>query len=280
VDAQSGTVQIVTDLSADQAKGLGSGRTQVISGTSAYLIYSWFNTDPHHGGPVAKPEFVQAVRHALDYSTLGQLAGRGSTQPGGIVPSVFLGALKQDPANSYDPAQAKTLLAASGYAGEPVQYLFSNDVAISGVQLQVLAQSVQSQLKAVGINITLAPKPSATSLDSFRSGTFQAGLAYWGPDFPDPSDYLAFTPGQTVAKRAAWQPTSTGAAAVMPLVAAAKVATGDDARAAAYQALQKQLNATGPFVPIVQPGQNVVAAAGLKGIDLNPVWTLDLARVS
>lgn len=279
INVQSGTAQIVTDLSADEAKGLDGGQTKVISKASAYMIFAWFNTDPKLGGPVANPKFVQAVRKALDYKALGELAGAGSVQPGGVVPSQFVGNLMSDPANSYDAAAAKTLLAESGYAGEQVQFLFSNDVAVSGVQLQILAQAVQSQLKAVGINVTLAPKPSATSLDTFRSGTFQAGLAYWGPDFPDPSNYLAFTPGQNVGLRAAWTDKSVGAPEVLALVDAAKAESDPAARDAAYQKLQMQMNATGPFVPIVQPAQNVVTSASLQGVELNPIWTVDLGSV-
>ena len=280
INVQSGTAQIATDLSADEVDGLDGGRTAVVSTASSYMIFAWFNTDPAHGGPAANPAFVQAVRRALDYDALLELTGEGSVQPGGVVPSQFVGHLESDPSNSYDVAAAKQLLAQSGYAGEPIEFLFSNDVAVSGVQLQLLAQAVQSQLQAVGITITLAPKPSATSLDSFRSGRFQAGLAYWGPDFPDPSNYLAFTPGENVGLRAGWTPQSPTAARVMPLVEAARAASGPDARDAAYQALQRQMNVDGPFVPIVQPAQNVVTSSDLRDVALNPIWTLDLASLS
>ncbi|MGI4895556.1 MAG: ABC transporter substrate-binding protein [Janthinobacterium lividum] len=280
INVQSGTAQIATDLSADEVQGLDGGATAVISQASSYMIFAWFNVDPQFGGPVADPLFVQAVRHAIDYSALLKLTGDGSVQPGGVVPSQFVGHLESDPSNVFDANTAKELLAKSSYQGEEIQFLFSNDVAVSGVQLQILAQAIQSQLKTAGITITLAPKPSATSLDSFRSGKFQAGLAYWGPDFPDPSNYLAFTPGENVGKRAGWTPESATAAAVMPLVDAAKAASGADARDAAYQALQKQMNVSGPFVPLVQPAQNVVTSSDLKGADLNPIWTLDLARIS
>ncbi|NAZ83115.1 ABC transporter substrate-binding protein [Kineococcus sp. R8] len=279
INVQSGTAQIATDLNAEEASGLAGGRTAVISQASAYMIFGWFNTDPRFGGPVSDPLFVQAVRHALDYAQLGELAGAGSVQPGGVVPSQFVGTLAQDPSNTYDVAAAKDLLGRSSYDGQEIQFLFSNDVAVSGVQLQILAQAIQSQLKAVGITIALAPKPSATSLDSFRSGEFQAGLAYWGPDFPDPSNYLAFTPGQNVGLRAGWTPQSAGAGEVVTLVDAAKAASGPEARGAAYEALQRQMNVSGPFVPIVQPAQNVVTAAGLEGVELNPIWTMDLAAV-
>ena len=68
----------------------------------------------------------------------------------------------------------------------------------------MIAQKIQSDLAAVGITAKLAGSPVATSLGTYRAGTEQLGLWYWGPDYPDPNDYLAFLPGATVGLRAGW----------------------------------------------------------------------------
>ena len=60
------------------------------------------------------------------------------------------------------------------------------------------------------------------------------------------------------------------------LAAKAKAATGD-AREAAYQELQKAQNASGPFIPLLQPAQNVVTAKTVSSVSLNPLWTIDFA---
>lgn len=278
VNLQAGTAQLGTSLSPDQVKDLDPGKIKIIRGESTNTIFMWFNQDRQYGKQIANPVFVQAMRHAIDYPGLLTVAGSGSKQPGGMVPTSFLGALDTDPSNSHDLAKAKALLQKSGYAGEPVSILYSNDVAIGGVKMQNVAETIQAQVKPLGVNLKLNPQPSATSLDSFRSGKAQAGVAYWGADYPDPSDYLTFAPGQGLAKRAAWTPAA--APTSTKLATAAALASGDAARDAAYQKLQRQMNIEGPFIPLFLPAHTLAYASNLKGVYLNPIWNLDLGAIS
>ncbi|OIQ76452.1 hypothetical protein GALL_418700 [mine drainage metagenome] len=100
---------------------------------------------------------------------------------------------------------------------------------------------------------------------------------YWGPDYPDPSDYLVFNPGQPLGLRAGWAAGMDPA--VTALATAATNASGDAARTVAYQAWQNGANASGPFIPVVQPGQYVLTTSAISTLDLNPVWTVDLAEI-
>ncbi|MEJ3405326.1 ABC transporter substrate-binding protein [Rathayibacter sp. YIM 133350] len=277
INVQAGTAQVALGLNADQIEGLDDSKTTTIKGTSPDVIYTWFNQDAAVGAGVTNnKDFLTAVRKGIDYKKIQEIAGAGSTQPGGMVPSQFLGALESDPANVFDADAAKAALAASGYSGQEVTFAYPNDITVNGLQMQTLAEAIQSQLKSVGITLTLAPSPIATFLDAYRAGTLQSGIMYWGPDFPDPSDYLVFNPGQSLGLRAGWAEGTD--AAVTQAADAASAAVGDD-RAAAYQAWQTAANATGPFVPVLQPGQFVVTAKSVKTLDLNPVWTVDLAAI-
>ena len=58
-----------------------------------------------------------------------------------------------------------------------------------------LAQRVQANLQAAGFNVELAGAPVGTWLQKYRDGKMAFGLSLWGPDYPDPADYLAFMPG-------------------------------------------------------------------------------------
>lgn len=278
INVQAGSTQVALDLNADQVQGLDSGSTKVIKGVSPYVIYTWFNQNAAVGAGVTNnADFLTAIRHGIDYSKILSIAGSGSTQPGGMVPSMFLGALKSDPSNTFDAAAAKTALAASGYSGQTVTFSYPNDITVNGLQMQTLAEAIQAQLKDVGITVTLAPSPISTFLDAYRAGKLQSGIMYWGPDFPDPSDYLVFNPGQSLGLRAGW---AEGAdPAVTQLADAAASAVGSSDRETAYQAWQTQANKTGPFLPVVQPGQYVVTATSITKLELNPVWTVDLAEI-
>jgi peptide/nickel transport system substrate-binding protein len=280
VDLQSGQAQLVTDLSPQDASSLKSGgKIDTASGASLYTLYSWFNQDPQYGGPVANTDFLDAVRHGIDYDALLKLVGPGTVQPGGVVPEGIFGALKSDSANSYDPAAAKAALAKSGYKGEEINYLYDSEASAGNASYSTLAQTIQAQLKKVGINLKLTPQPSATALDTFRSHKYQAGLALWGADFPDGSDYIAFGPDQNVGLRAGWA-TGKGIAsaeALKPLFDKAMTTADDSARQTAWEDVQKEMNKVGPFVPILQPGRQLVFANTVSGVYYNPLWTVEFA---
>src|SRR5439155_266174 len=108
-----------------------------------------------------------------------------------------------------------------------------------------LAQKVQANLQAAGFKIELAGSPVGTWLQKYRDGKMAFGLSLWGPDYPDPADYLAFTPGQLVGVRAGWPAGSD--AAIEKLAAQAQVTTATKARESVYRQIQLQLNQRGPF---------------------------------
>lgn len=277
VNAQAGQAQLAFSLGPDQVSDMNQGRTKVVTAQSARTIFMWFNMTPEFGKQSANVKFVQAMRHAINYDGVVALAGQGATRPGGMVPAGFVGSLESDPSNTYDQAKAKQLLSESGYNGEPVSILYSNDVSVGGVRMQNVAETIQAQVQPLGINLQLNPQPSSTSLDSFRSGKAQAGVAYWGADYPDPANYLVFAPGESLGKRAAWTPQQAPEADKLAKAAAA--ATGD-ARAAAYQAFQKDVNVEGPFIPLIQPAQIVVTSSELNNVVINPVTTTEFATIS
>jgi len=104
------------------------------------------------------------------------------------------------------------------------------------------------------------------------------GLSLWGPDYPDPADYLVFTPGQLVGLRAGWPKGADRA--IERLAAKAMVTTRPAARAAIYRSIQRLLNQAGPFFPLIQPTQVFVKTKDLRGAVYNSVYTVDVSQVS
>jgi peptide/nickel transport system substrate-binding protein len=275
-DVQGAQAQLALNLNAQQVNGLASGSIKVAKSASANVGYLWLNQNPTvSGGVTNNPGFVKAVRHAIDYKAIQTIAGSGSTQPGGIVPSQFVGTLASDANNTTDLAAAKSDLAAAKVPGKSMTLSYPTDATLDGVSFADMAQSVQSNLQAAGITVKLNGLPVATLLDAYRAGKLQAGLMYWGPDFPDPSDYVTFSPGEGLGLRAGW------AKGMSPAVTTAKeaaIAAQGDARAAAYQAWQKAANADGAFVPLVQAAKYAVTN-GVTGVSQNAIWTVDLAKL-
>ncbi|KAB8194457.1 ABC transporter substrate-binding protein [Nonomuraea phyllanthi] len=274
LNVQRGDSQIALNLSGDQVTGMPA-TLQVKKTASANVIFLLANQDSGVSKTTTNPKFVEAVRKGVDYAGLLELAGEGSTQAPGVIPSQLLGALPASAAPKRDVEGAKAALAASGLANPTVKLEYPSELTVNGLSFQPLAERIQANLKEVGITVDLQPAPVTTALDNYRNGKEEMGLWYWGPDYPDPSDYLLFLPGKTVGLRAGWK-----AGAAKDIEAAgdeAAAAVGDDARTAAYVDLQNKLNASGPFVPLIQPGQNIVTAASVTGLEYHPVWTVDVA---
>ncbi|MEV4068360.1 ABC transporter substrate-binding protein [Nonomuraea fuscirosea] len=274
LNVQRGDSQVALNLSGDQVAGMPA-TLQVKKTPSANVIFLLANQDSAISKTTTNPKFVEAVRKGVDYTGLLELAGEGSAQAPGVIPSQLLGALPADQGAKRDVEGAKAALAASGLSNPSVKLEYPSELTVNGLSFQPLAERIQANLKEVGITVDLQPAPVTTALDNYRNGKEEMGLWYWGPDYPDPSDYLAFLPGKTVGLRAGWKKD----AAKEIEAAGDKAATtiGDEARGAAYVDVQTKLNESGPFVPLIQPGQNIVTAASVTGLEYHPVWTVDVA---
>ncbi|MFJ2033630.1 ABC transporter substrate-binding protein [Streptosporangium sp. NPDC087985] len=269
-----GDSQVALNLSGDQVAGIAGG-LQVKKTASANVIFLLNNQNPSVSKVTSNPKFVEAVRKGVDYQGLLELAGEGSVQAPGVIPTMILGALPADQAAQRDVEGAKAALKESGISDPKVTLEYPSELTVSGLSFQPLAERIQANLKEVGITVDLAPAPVTTALDNYRNGKEEMGLWYWGPDFPDPSSYLNFLPGKLVGLRSGWEAGSDKELEASGDKAA--TAIGDDARKEIYTSLQTRLNEVGPFVPLIQPGQNIVTAASVTGLEFHPVWTVDVA---
>lgn len=274
LDVQKNVAQIALDLSPDQATSLGSN-LQVQQSASPNVFFMFANANPSVSRVTSNKNFQDAVRYGLDYSGLVQLAGKGAIQAAGIIPSLFLGALSQSDGLTRDLTKAKAALAASGVSNPTVTLEYPSDITVNGLQFQPGAERIQANLKEVGITVNLAPAPVASSLANYRAGKEVLGYWLWGPDFPDPSDYLVFLPGRLVGLRAGWAAGSDPA--VEALGKQAETTVDDTTRSSLYKQIQKELDLHGPIIPLFQPGQVIAASNSVHNLTSNPTWTIDVA---
>jgi peptide/nickel transport system substrate-binding protein len=273
-----GSHEIAVDLSADQAQTLsGNKNVSVSSQPSTWIFFVWANADPKVSSVTSNPNFQKAVRYGLDYGSLESLAGKGAIQAPGVIPSMFLGSLPQSARVNTNATKAKAALAASGVGNQQVTLIYPSDLTINGVPFTSMAQKIQANLAAIGMNVKLSGSPYTNWVDQYRSGKTAFGLSLWGPDYPDPADYLVFTPGQLVGLRAGWP--KGGDPAIEKLAARAAVTTAPAARAVLYRSIQRLLNQSGPFFPLIQPTQVFAATKDLRGAVYNSVYTVDTLQV-
>ncbi len=205
INIQRGTHEVAIDLSADQAQTLrGNSRLHVTLQPSTWVFWLFTNDNPQISSITSNKDFQTALRYALDYKSIVSVAGPGAIQAPGIIPSMFLGALPQKDAIKQNLTKAKAALGSSGVGGQTVTLEYPSDLTINGVPFATLAQRIQANLQSAGFNVQLSGSPVGTWLTKYRAGQMAFGLSIWGPDYPDPADYLAFTPGQLVGLRAGW----------------------------------------------------------------------------
>ncbi len=271
-----GQSQIAVDLSPAQAEGLGS-TVQTVSGASPNVFFLFTNNSAAVSKITSNPDFQEAVRYGVDYDSLVNLAGSGAVQANGIIPTMFLGSLAAGTGVKRDVARAKAALAKSGLSNPTVKLSYPSDIQVNGLNFGDLAARVQANLKEVGITVTLAPASVQTALDTYRGGKEEMGLWEWGPDYPDPGDYLNFLPGQVVGKRANWL---AGQDPELEALGKKAASTIDDAtRVTQYTQIQKMMNQSGPIMPLIQPAQIVVAANSVKNVKSNALWLVDLSEL-
>ncbi len=275
LDVLKGESQIAVDLSPTQAQGLSG--VQIVNGASPNLFFLLSNDNPKISKITSNPKFQEALRYGINYPSLLQLAGKGAVQAAGIIPTMFLGSLPAGSGASYNLARAKAALAASGAGHPTLNLVYPSDIQVNGLSFGDIAARIQQELQQVGITVKLQGQSIQVALNSYRGGQEQLGLWYWGPDFPDPSDYLNFLPGALVGLRAGW---AKGADPALEAMGTKAASTTDKAtRQSLYQQIQRSMNTTSPFMPLIQPAQILVGANSVKNLQSNALWLVDLSEL-
>src|SRR3954452_660742 len=279
INIQRGAHEVAIDLSAAQAVGIkGNKKLNVVLTPSTWVFWLLSNNNPDVSKVTSNKKFQSAVRNAIDYRSVVSVGGPGTIQAPGIIPSMFLGSLPQSARVNQNVTKAKADLAASGVGSDKVTLEYPIDLTVNGVPFGSMAQKIQANFQAAGFNVDLAGSTTGTWLQKYRDGKMAFGLSLWGPDYPDPSDYLAFLPGQLVGTRAGWPAGSDPT--IEKLGARARVATAAGARTRLYRAIQQRLNTVGPFVPLIQPTQVFVSTRDLVGAVFNSQYQIDVTHVS
>jgi peptide/nickel transport system substrate-binding protein len=277
INVQRGRYEVAIDLSAQQAARLRNNRrVRVTTQPSTWVFWLFTNNNPEISQATPNRRFQEAVRYALDYPSFVRLAGGGAIQARGVIPSMFLGALPR-PVVRRDLTRARNALSASGVGSQTFDLEYPSDLTINGVAFATLAQRVQANLKEIGLNVNLAGTPTGTWLDKYRNGKMAFGLSLWGPDYPDPEDYLVFMPGQLVGTRVGWSAGSDSA--LERLAERTRRTTSDRARAPLYRQLQRRLHQIGPYFPLIQPTQTFAATRDLGRAVFNPLYSINVREV-
>ena len=282
LQVEAGDIDIATGLSQDQVPTMqGSEGVTVNSSPAATTFYLLMNNNPEVGGAFSNPLVQQAVRYALKYDEILAIAGAGASRLAGIIPAVFPGALDPAEATVTDQEKARSLISEAELDAVTGQLSYASDSVIWGVQMNVLAQKIQSDLAEVGIELELDGLPQSTALQKYRDAKNQIGVWSWAADFPDASNFLVYMPGRTVGTRAGWPAdASPEAEALVETGEKAEATVDDEERIALYQEVENTIREIGPYAPLFQPAVPFAFRSDLSGVTYNSVWGVDLYAVT
>jgi peptide/nickel transport system substrate-binding protein len=184
----------------------------------------------------------------------------------------------RDVSNFQDVEAAKALMADAGYAGGFTTDFYVPTTTVSGVEMLMLAQKIQNDLKAIGINTNIIPEDVLISLETYRTGKQSLGLWYWNPDYPDNNSQLAFLPGQKVGLRANW--TADMYPELAALADRAAVETDVPARSELFAEVQNMMAEESAFTCLLQHTSPYAVKSSLKNADYLSQYTFDLKRIS
>ena len=123
-----GDLDVATSIGQDQVAPLRRApNVTVKTSPAATTFYVLMNNTPDVGGPFSNPKIQQAVRYALDYQGILQIAGPGAVRMAGVIPTLMPGSLDPKLAATTDIAKAKSLVAESGLTEVRGKFSYASD---------------------------------------------------------------------------------------------------------------------------------------------------------
>ena len=244
----------------------------------AHVWYLGFNN-------TKKPFDDKRVRQALNYAVNKDaivrdvLKGTGSISKGPVLPGTWgdEGGLKPFP---YDPERAKKLLAEAGLPSGFSTTLWVPESG-SGMQSPVaMSTIIQSNLKAVGVNVTLQTMEWGTFLAKLRTKEQDMFALSWmaGSEDPDLVMYPLLHSSQ-------WTPNGPNRALYKneqfdKLLSEARLTTDQAKRAAMYRQAQKILVEDAPWIFVDHEVQIAALGKRVQGFKLHPSFDLRVETIS
>ena len=157
----------------------------IVTAPSIWSVYMFMNNLEK---PLDDVKVRQAISYAIDTARLAKVTGGQSVPLNQVFPAGLPGHEVDKVFYTYDPAKAKQLLTEAGYPDG-----FTTTVYCQNVDpYPKVVQSIQADLKDVGIaaDIKLMDRGTYWDFISLKKSHVPMGIADWGMDFPDPSDFI------------------------------------------------------------------------------------------
>jgi len=275
----TGTLDVIVGVPPDFVGQLESNpKIQLLKQVGAHVWYLGINNQK-------KPFDDKRVRQALNYAVNKDaivrdvLKGTGAPSKGPVLPGTW-GADAALKAYPYDPARAKKLLAEAGYPNGFSTTLWVPESG-SGMQSPVAMSTVmQSNLKAVGVTVTLQTMEWGAYLAKLRSKEQDLFALSWMAGSEDPDMVL-----YPLLHSSQWTPNGPNRALYKnprfdELLTQARQVTDQAKRAELYREAQRLLVEDAPWVFVDHEVQIAALSKRVIGFKLHPSFDLRVETIS
>jgi len=256
----------------------GNAKLALLKQVGAHVWYLGLNNEKK---PFTDKRVRQALNYAVDKDAIVRdvLKGTGAPSKGPVLPGTW-GDEARLKAFPYDPERAKKLLAEAGYPGGFSTTLWVPESG-SGMQSPVAMSTViQSNLKAVGVNVALQTMEWGAFLAKLRTKEQEMFALSWmaGAEDPDLVMYPLLHSSQ-------WTPNGPNRAMYRnarfdELLSQARAITDQAKRAEMYREAQRILHDDPPWIFIDHEVQTAAHAKRVQGFRLHPSFDLRVETIS
>ena len=213
-----------------------------------------------------------AVNHAVNKKALVDNLYQGLAQPAkNPIPPMLWSYNEKIEGYTYDPDRARKLLAEAGFPDGFKTTLWAMPVPRPYMpQPQKIAQAIQADLKAVGIDAEIVSFEWGTYLDKVQRGQHDMALLGWTGDNGDPDNFLYVLLDKNAAEMPAQNIAFYRSEELHEILLKAQVEVDVKIRTSLYQSAQEIVFRDAPWVPLVHSQQTAAFRTSVNGFQLHP----------
>jgi peptide/nickel transport system substrate-binding protein len=279
LELESGGILAMDGINAELAKRLDSNPSFYLQKQAGMNVgYLAIHCEK---SPFDKKEVRLALNYAINREAIvsSLYGGYGVPAVNPLPPTVW----GYDPSIQgypHDPEKAKQLLAAAGVTPgfKTTLYAMSGPRPYMPDPLKV-AEAIQSDLKAVGIDATIKSLEWGTYLDELQHGRHSIGLIGWVGDNGDPDNFLYVLLDKDSARIPAQNMAFWKNERVHELLVGAQEESDVAKRTVSYQEVQHIFHDEAPWVPIAYMTQLAGFDRRVHGFPMHPTGKIRLKNV-
>jgi peptide/nickel transport system substrate-binding protein len=214
----------------------------------------------------------QAINHAVNKQSLVDNLYQGLGVPAvNPIPPTMWGYREETEGYAHDPGLARRLLSEAGYPNGFKTTLWAMPVPRPYMpQPLKIAQAIQADLQAVGIEAEIVSFEWGTYLDKVQRGQHDMALLGWTGDNGDPDNFLYVLLDKSATQFPANNIAFYRSEPLHEILVAAQLEVDTDRRAALYREAQEIVHQDAPWVPLVHSAQTAAFGRDVQGFSLHP----------